>query len=63
MENYTRRANVPLRSMTYIVSTCIILHNLCIITNDKIDAIWIEEAEVELHKWVEEGTVKGGQVL
>jgi hypothetical protein len=39
------------------------LHNLCIITKDKFDAIWIEEAEMELLKRVEEGTVKGGQVL
>lgn len=58
-----KRADVPLRSMADIVSTCIVLHNLCIITKDKFDAIWIEEAEVELHKRVEEGTVKGGQVL
>ena len=49
--------------MADIVSTCIVLHNLCITTKDKFDAIWIEEAEVELHKRVEEGTVKGGQVL
>ena len=49
--------------MADIVSTCIVLHNLCIITMDKFDAIWIEETEVKLHKRVEEGTMKGGQVL
>jgi NACalpha-BTF3-like transcription factor len=46
-----------------IVSTCIVLHNLCIITKDKFDSIWIEEVEVELKKLVDDGTVKGGQVL
>ena len=61
--NIQKIADVPLRSMADIVSTCIVLHNLCIITNDKFDAIWIEKAAVELHKRVEEGTVKGGQVL
>ena len=58
-----KRADVPLRSIADIVSTCIVLHNLCIITKDKFDTIWIEEAEVELKKRVEDGTVKGGQVL
>jgi hypothetical protein len=58
-----KRADVPLRSMADIVSTCIVLHNLCIITKDKFDAIWIDEAEVELKKRVEGGTMKGGQVL
>ncbi len=58
-----KRADVPLRSMADIVSTCIVLHNLCIITKDKFDAIWIDEAEVELKKRVEDGTMKGGQVL
>ena len=59
MENYTKRANVLLRSMTDIVSTCSILHNLCIIIKDKFDVIWIEETEVKLHKRDKEGTVKG----
>ena len=63
MENYTKKTDVSLQSMTDIVSTCIVLHNLCIITKDKFDAIWLEEAEVELHKRVEEGTLNGGQVL
>jgi hypothetical protein len=58
-----KRADVPIRSMTNIVSSCIVLHNLCIITKDKFDAIWIEEAEMKLHKRVEEGTVKKRQVL
>ena len=58
-----KKIDVPLRSMADIVSTCIILYNLCIITKDKFDAIWIEEAEVELYKRVEEIMVKGKQVL
>jgi hypothetical protein len=52
-----------LRSVADIVSTYIVLHNLCIITKDKFDLNWIEEAEVELKKQVDDGTVKGGQVL
>jgi hypothetical protein len=58
-----KRADVPLRSVADIVSTCIVLHNLCIITNDKFDSIWIEEAEAELKKRVDDGMVKAGQVL
>jgi hypothetical protein len=58
-----KRADVPIKSVADIVSTCIILHNLCIITKDKFDSIWIEEAEAELKKWVDDGTVKGNQVL
>lgn len=58
-----KRADVPLRSVADIVSTCIVLHNLCIITKDKFDATWIDEAEVELKKRIEEGAVKGGSVL
>jgi hypothetical protein len=58
-----KRADVPLRSMADIVSTCIVLHNLCIITKDKFDSNWIKEVEAELKKWVDDGTVKGGQVL
>jgi len=56
-----KRADVPLRSIADIVSTCIVLHNLCIIT--KFYAIWIDEAKVELKRWIEDGMVKGGQVL
>jgi hypothetical protein len=58
-----KRADVLLRSVADIVSTCIVLHNLCIITKDKFDSIWIEEVEVELMKRVDDGTVKGSQVL
>jgi hypothetical protein len=58
-----KRADVLLRSMADIVSTCIVLHNLCIITKDKFDSIWNEEVEAELKKRVDDGTVKGGQVL
>jgi hypothetical protein len=45
------------------MSTCIILHNLCIITKGKFDSIWIEESEAELKKWVDDGTMKGSEVL
>jgi hypothetical protein len=56
-------ADVSLRSVADIVLTCIVLHNLCIITKDKFDSIWIEEAEAKLRKRVNDGTMKGGQVL
>jgi hypothetical protein len=52
-----------LRLVANIMSTCIFLHNLCIITKDKFDSIWIEEVEAELKKRIDDGTVKGGQVL
>jgi hypothetical protein len=42
--------DVPLRSVADIVSTYIVLYNLCIITKDKFDSVWIEEAEAELKK-------------
>ena len=40
--------------MADIVSIFIILHNLCITTKDKFDAIWIKEVKVELKKkgWI-----------
>lgn len=49
--------------MMDIVSIYIVLHNLCIITNEKFDVIQIEEAEIELNKQTEDDIVKGGQVL
>lgn len=47
--------------MMDFMSTYIVLHNLCIITNDKFDVIWIEEAEVELNEQTEDDTVKKWQ--
>ena len=46
--------------MANIVSTCIVLHNLSIITKDNFDSIWIEKAKVELKNCIYDGTVKGG---
>jgi hypothetical protein len=39
-----KRVDVPLRLVADIVSTCIVLYNLCIITKDMFDSNWIEEA-------------------
>ena len=32
-----RRANISLPHMTHVVATCIVLHNMCIIGNNKFD--------------------------
>ena len=40
-----RRADIPLRHMTDIVATFILLHNMCNIRKDKFDMELIEEAE------------------
>lgn len=41
------------------MSTCIVLHNLCIISIDKFDVIWIEEVNIELKKPIEDDMMKG----
>jgi hypothetical protein len=50
-----KRVDVLLRSMADIVSTCIVLHNLCIIMKDKFYSNLSEEAEAELKKRVLQG--------
>jgi hypothetical protein len=60
---FQKWADVPLKSVANIVSTFIVLHNLCIIIEDKFDPIWIKELESRLKKRIDDGTVKGVQVL
>ena len=47
-----RRANIPLRHIADVIATCIILHNMCTIGNDKFDIEWIEKVERELNRCI-----------
>ena len=58
-----KRVDVPLRMVPNIIASCIVLHNLCIISKDKFDKTRIENAEKELIKRMENGGLKGGQEL
>lgn len=40
-----KKANVSLRHMVYIISTCIVLHNICTIENDRFNKKLIQEVE------------------
>ena len=44
--------------MMDVMSICIVLHNLYIITNNIFDTIWIQKTSVKLIKLVENNTVK-----
>ena len=48
-----RRVDLPLRQMIDVVAACIVLHNMRTIGNDKFDIEWIEEAERELKRRVD----------
>jgi hypothetical protein len=41
--------------MVYIVSTCIVLHNICTIGKDELNKKWIEEVKIEFQKQVNKG--------
>ena len=43
-----RRVDISLGYMTDVVSTCIVIHNMCTIGKDTFDIEWIEEVEREL---------------
>ena len=38
------RVDISLRYMTDVVSTCVVLYNMCPIRKDKFDMKWIEES-------------------
>ena len=58
-----RRFDIPLRHMADVVATCIILHNMCTIGKDKFDIEWIEEAERELNRRIENRSLREGQEM
>ena len=45
-----KRIDISLQHMADVVVTCIILHNMCIIENNKFDIEWIEETKRELNR-------------
>ena len=61
MKNYSEksRCSSTIDGRYYLHLYC--LTYLCIITKDKFDAIWIEEAKVELQNKIEEGTDHEGR--
>ena len=58
-----RRSDIPLRHMTNVIVTCIVLHNICTIGNDKFDIEWIEEVERELSRRIENRSLREGQEM
>lgn len=44
-----KRIDMPLRHVPNVVTTCICLHNLCIIHKDKFDDEWAKEGEKIMH--------------
>ena len=48
-----RGVDIPLQYMTNVVSTCIALHNMCTIENDKSDMEWIEEGKREFDRRID----------
>ena len=53
----------PLKFVPDVVATCIILHNICILSADVFDREWIKVAEEDLERRVFEGQVIAGQEL
>ena len=49
--------------MTNVVATCIVLHNMCTIENDKFDIEWIEEAEREFNRRIYNRLLREGQEM
>ena len=58
-----KRCDVPLRSVTDLIATCIILHNLCITMNDGFNENWILEADEQLQRKIKITTLKERQEL
>ena len=54
-----KRIDMPLRHVPNVVTTCICLHNLCIIHRDKFDDEWAKEGERIMHR---ESTNQLGQL-
>ena len=50
---------MPLHHLPNLITTCIYLHNLCIIHKDNFDNVWVEESEKLIQ---EESTVNLGQI-
>jgi hypothetical protein len=45
-----KRIDMPLRTIPDIVTTCLCLHNLCIIHGDEFDLNWAKSAEEDMKK-------------
>jgi hypothetical protein len=46
-----------------VVSTCIILHNICILSKDAFDRTWIENVEKQLQSQLMQGELRKGSEL
>jgi hypothetical protein len=57
-----KRCDVPLRTVSDLVATCIVLYNLCITMNDGFNENWISKAEEQITKknrdWCFEGRAR-----
>ena len=58
-----RRVDIPLRHMTNVIATCIVLHNMFTIRNDIFDIEWIEEVDRELNRHINNRLLRGWQEI
>lgn len=58
-----KRTNVLLQIMDDIVSTCMVLQNICTFGKDGFDRRWIEEGEIFLQRQAKERALTEGQEL
>jgi hypothetical protein len=58
-----KRMECPLKYVPDVVASCIILHNICIISADVFDREWIKVAEEDLERREIEGQIAAGQEL
>jgi hypothetical protein len=55
-----KHMDCPLCFISDVVSTCIILHNICILLKDAFDRTWIEDVEKELQSQLTWAELKEG---
>jgi hypothetical protein len=55
-----KRMNYSLCFILDVVSTCIILHNICILSKDAFDRTWIEDVEKKLQSQLTRGELREG---
>ncbi len=46
-----------------VISTCIIVHNICILSKDAFDKTWIEDVEKKLQSQLTQGELREGSKL
>ena len=53
-----KRSKILLKNMPDIIATCIILHGLCFVNNERIEDEWIIEAKNKLPRGISKGEIR-----